>query len=82
MKGFGESSFDFEVVYYVTDPSYNLYMDIQQTINLELMTELAASGLDFAFPRRTIQMASTGDIPDETSEREAPDQRLRATYQN
>ncbi len=57
-------------------------MDIQQTINLELMTELAASGLDFAFPTRTIQMVSTGGIPDETSERGTPDPRLRATYQN
>lgn len=82
MKGFGESSLDFEVVYYVTDPSYNLYMDIQQTINLELMTELAASGLDFAFPTRTIQMVSTCGIPDETSERGTPDPRLRATCQN
>ncbi|MGA9421134.1 MAG: mechanosensitive ion channel family protein, partial [Rhodanobacteraceae bacterium] len=34
-KGFGDSSFDFEVVYTVQDPDYTLYMDIQQQINFE-----------------------------------------------
>jgi len=64
LKGFGESSLDFEVVYYVTDPSYNLYMDVQQSINFELMTELAARGLDFALPARTIQVVSATDDQD------------------
>ncbi|MGP8434247.1 mechanosensitive ion channel family protein [Paraburkholderia fungorum] len=57
-KQFGESSLDFEVVYYVTDPSFNLYMDIQQKINLTLMGELADAGVEFAFPTHTLHVAS------------------------
>ncbi|KDR24669.1 mechanosensitive ion channel family protein [Caballeronia zhejiangensis] len=67
-KQFGESSLDFEVVYYVTDPSFNLYMDIQQTINLDLMTGLAERGMDFAFPTRTLYVV--GDAADQAQEDE------------
>ena len=49
-----ESSLDFEVVYIVRDPSYDVYMDRQQALNLALMKELAAMGLQFAFPSRTV----------------------------
>lgn len=54
MKGFGDSSLDFEVVYFVLEPDYNVYMDEQQAINLALMRELAARGVQFAFPTRTV----------------------------
>lgn len=51
---FGESSLDYEVVYVVREPDYNLYMDAQQRINLGLMREFAARGVEFAFPTRTV----------------------------
>jgi small-conductance mechanosensitive channel len=57
-KQFGESSLDFEVVYYVTDPGYNLYMDIQQKINLALVSEFSSMGVGFAFPTRTLHVQS------------------------
>lgn len=57
-KGFGDSSLDFEVVYIVKDPGFNVYMDLQQTINLGLMREFAAMGVEFAFPTRTIHIAT------------------------
>ncbi|MBU4611762.1 mechanosensitive ion channel family protein [Achromobacter sp. GG226] len=57
-QGFGDSSLDFETVYIVLDAGYNTYMDIQQEINLQLMTEFAALGVDFAFPTQTIHVAS------------------------
>ena len=53
-KGFGDSSLDFEVVYYILSPDYNLYMDTQQTINLTLMKLFAKDGIEFAYPTRTI----------------------------
>lgn len=53
-KAFGESSLDYEVVYIVQDPGYNVYMDEQQRINLSLMRELDAIGVQFAFPTRTV----------------------------
>ena len=54
---FGDSSLDFEVVYYVLSPDYNLYMDIQQQINLALVRAVASLGADFAFPTRTLYFA-------------------------
>jgi len=55
---FGASSLDFEVVYYVLSPDYNVYMDIQQAINLELMRACAARGVSFAIPSSIMQVAS------------------------
>ncbi len=57
-KGFGASSLDFEVVYYVLVADYNRYMDIQQAINLALVRRLNAEGVEFAFPTRTLHIAS------------------------
>lgn len=54
---FGESSLDFEVAYWVQDPDYNAYMDIQQNFNLRIMDELAAHQIAFAFPTRTVAFA-------------------------
>lgn len=53
---FGDSSLDFEVVYYVLDPDYNLYMDIQQAINLALVDRFSEMGVEFAFPTRTLHI--------------------------
>ena len=58
-KAFGASSLDYEVVYIVQDPAFNVYMDQQQAINLGLMHELKALGVDFAFPTSTVHIAST-----------------------
>lgn len=59
---FGDSSIDFEVVYWVTDPDYNLYMDIQQAINFELKRSFEARNVEFAFPTRTIVVQGPLDI--------------------
>lgn len=53
----GESSLDFEVVYYMTVADYGPYMDTQQQINLALMDMAQALGTGFAFPTRTLQLA-------------------------
>jgi small-conductance mechanosensitive channel len=51
---FGESSLDFEVVYYVLDADYNVYMDIQQAVNLEIMERFEKENVEFAYPARTL----------------------------
>jgi small-conductance mechanosensitive channel len=50
-KGFAASSLEFETVYFVLSPDYNLYMDIQQSINLWLYERFAAEGIKFASPQ-------------------------------
>jgi small-conductance mechanosensitive channel len=57
-KKFGDSSLDFEVVYWMLVPEFNAFMDVQQTINLELVTRLGELGAQFAFPTRTIHVES------------------------
>ncbi len=56
-KAFTESSLAYEVVYYVLDPDYRVYMDQQQRINLALMEGLGKLGVEFAFPLRKVVMA-------------------------
>lgn len=51
---FGESSLDFEVVYWMTDPQYVQYMNTQQAINLALMRAFAREGIGFAYPTRSL----------------------------
>lgn len=53
---FGDSALTFEVVYFVLNSDYNIYMDIQQEINLELMRRLADAQVEFAFPTRTVYL--------------------------
>lgn len=52
--GFGDSSLDFEVVYWMKDPDYGKYMDTQQAINLALLRGFTAEKIDFAYPTRTL----------------------------
>ncbi|MGE0789416.1 MAG: mechanosensitive ion channel family protein [Sandaracinaceae bacterium] len=56
-KGFGASSLDFEIVWFVLSPDYNVYMDKQQAILLGMLERFRANDLDFAFPSRSIYVA-------------------------
>lgn len=44
---FVERGLEFEVVYYVLSADYNVYMDIQQDINLAIMHAVHGQGLEF-----------------------------------
>lgn len=59
-KQFGAFSLDFETSYYVTDPDYLIYMDIQQAINLALYRKFAAEGIEFAYPTQTLFVEKAG----------------------
>jgi len=55
-KEYGDSSLNFEVVYFVQDPDYNLYMDIQQAINLAIFRYFEQDRIEFAYPTRTLYL--------------------------
>lgn len=59
-RNYGDSALEFEVVYYVNTPDYNIYMDIQQAINLELYRRFEEKKIDFAYPTRTLYLAGGG----------------------
>lgn len=52
--GYGDSSLDFDFVYYVDVPDYNTYMDIHQSILYDIYEVFEAHHIDFAYPTRTI----------------------------
>ena len=56
-KAFGDSSLDFETVYYVLVPDYNAYMDRQQAINLAIVRTFESQGIEFAYPTQTLYVA-------------------------
>jgi len=58
-KSFGANALEFEVVYYIVVSDFNLYMDIQQSINLRLMKEFQDLGVKFASPSMTLNMPET-----------------------
>lgn len=53
---YGDSALLFEVVYYVLDPDYNTYMDVQQAINLAIFERFARERIEFAYPTRTLYL--------------------------
>jgi small-conductance mechanosensitive channel len=55
-KSFGDSALLFEVVYFILVPEMNTAMDIQQSINLELMRVCEELKVEFAFPTQTVQL--------------------------
>lgn len=55
-RSFGPSSIDFEAVYQVLEADYNLFMDIQHAINLQLVRTFAQHGIQFALPTRTLHL--------------------------
>lgn len=55
-KEFGDSALVFEVVYYVLDPAYNTYMDIQQAINYAIFERFLRDGISIAYPTRTLHV--------------------------
>ncbi len=56
LKEFGDSSLNYEVVYYVNAPDYNVYMDTQQAINLDIVEVFEKDKIEIAFPTQTIYL--------------------------
>jgi len=64
---FGDSSLDFETVYFVEDSEYNVYMDVQQIINLALFDRLAQADIEFAYPTQTLYMSHENSAVDNST---------------
>jgi small-conductance mechanosensitive channel len=54
LSGFGDYGLDFEFVYYVLDPGYNTFVEIQQRINLAMLDAWDELGIEFAVPARKL----------------------------
>lgn len=53
---YGTYSLNFDIAYYVLNSDYDIYMDIHQEVNLRIKEEFEKWGIQFAFPRQTINL--------------------------
>ncbi|MEC5218954.1 small-conductance mechanosensitive channel [Actimicrobium sp. GrIS 1.19] len=58
-KSIGDGALQFEVVYFVLDPDFNMFMDIQQAINLALLRQCRTANIAITYPGRTITLAAS-----------------------
>jgi small-conductance mechanosensitive channel len=58
-RSYEDFSLVFETVYFVLKPDYNVYMDIQQAINLQIHSRFEEEGIEFAYPTQTLHIERT-----------------------
>ena len=63
ISSFGESAIRIETVYYVLDPDYKIYMNVQQAINLEVLRRFSDRNVKLAFPSRTVYYGGRDERP-------------------
>ncbi len=54
LKSLGECSFQFELSYFVLQPSVNPMLDLQQSVNFRIIDELRQLGVHFAYPTQLV----------------------------
>jgi small-conductance mechanosensitive channel len=57
---YGDYALQFETVYYVKSPDYNIYMDIQQSIYFAIHEAFEQEQIEFAYPTQKLFVAQTG----------------------
>jgi len=61
----GSFSFNFEVVYYILSPDYNVFMDRQQEIYLDILQAFEREKIKFAYPTQALMI--NGQQPTQTN---------------
>lgn len=55
-RSFGDFSLNFEIMYYVLNNDYGVYLNTQEAINLEIAKQFEKENIEMAFPTQTIHM--------------------------
>ncbi|OFZ12078.1 MAG: hypothetical protein A2Z20_07340 [Bdellovibrionales bacterium RBG_16_40_8] len=55
---YGDSSLDFELVFWVSDPDYKIFMDHQEKLLLDIFRKFTLEKIEFAFPTQTLHIES------------------------
>lgn len=58
LSGYGDFAILFEMVFWVQDRDYNVYMDVQQEILLRIHDLFERNGIEFAYPTQTLHVDS------------------------
>jgi small-conductance mechanosensitive channel len=57
LKAFEPSGFSFELVYYVMNPGYSVYMDVNQAVHLAILDAFSKENIAFALPATVFHQA-------------------------
>ena len=57
---FGDSSLNFETVYFVLSADYMRFADINHAVNLTILRDFASEQIEFAYPTRTLFVKNDG----------------------
>lgn len=68
---FGDFSLNFETVYFINSNDYNIYMDVQQKIYLEILEGFENENIEFAYPTQTLFAANSFGVKNEMAEEKA-----------
>jgi small-conductance mechanosensitive channel len=58
---YGDYALQFETVYYIKSPDYNIYMDIQQSIYFTIHEAFEREQIDFAYPTQKLFVEQTSE---------------------
>jgi len=45
---------NFDIVYYIDEPDYGLYMNVKQKVNLGIFEAFSKEGIEFAYPTQLV----------------------------
>ena len=54
LSNLGDSSIDYETVYYVESPDYNFYMNTHEKVLQAVIEKFGKAGIEFAYPTQTV----------------------------
>jgi MscS family membrane protein len=72
--GFGASSLDIQVLYFITELDWNAYLRVREEVSLEIMRIVLENGGDFAFPTTTVHLANASPSGAPQAESNPPSQ--------
>jgi small-conductance mechanosensitive channel len=53
-SNYGNSSLDFEIVFWVMDPEFQIYMDLKQALLIGIFKKFQLENIEFAYPTQTL----------------------------
>ncbi|WP_131538190.1 mechanosensitive ion channel family protein [Pedobacter nototheniae] len=72
-EGFGDSSLNIEVIYFVSITAYNDYLAIKQEINFKIMEIVMTNKSDFAYPTQRLISDKSAPVADKAPGNDATD---------
>nr|WP_199157640.1 mechanosensitive ion channel family protein [Pedobacter sp. ASV2] len=72
-EGFGDSSLNIEVIYFVSITAYNDYLAIKQEINFKIMEIVMTNKSDFAYPTQRLISDKSAPVTDKAPGNDATD---------